>query len=58
MLVGTGQVGSSRADWPLRGAYGGRVQPGTVTPHSRSRKQFKGLQAGKVQAAAVEQPRD
>ena len=53
-MVGTGQVGSSRADWPLRGAYGGRVQRDTVVSHSQSRKQFKGWRAGKVQAAAVE----
>ena len=44
----------SRADWRLRGAHGGRVQPDTVVPHSRSRKQFKVWRAGKVQAAAVE----
>ena len=30
------QVGSSRADRPLRGAYGGGVQPDAVLPHSRS----------------------
>ena len=36
LLVGAGQVRSSRADRPLRGAFGGRVQPNTVTPQSRS----------------------
>ena len=30
--------GSSRADRLLRGAHGGRVHPGTVISHSRSRK--------------------